>query len=88
MRPQRALIIFLNAAFVQRNVERKLVSTTYSKSARDIWRMSLSRVVPALFTRIAMGPRDSFTMVKRRVTSSSWLTSAWIVIQRLPISSI
>ncbi len=88
MRPQRARIMPRSAALVQRNAERKLVSSTCSKSVSDICMISLSRVVPALLTRIAIGPSASFDAAKRRETSSSWLTSAWTAMQRLPISSM
>src|SRR5579875_857793 len=70
IRPQRAFIIPRNAARVQRKAEYRFVCIIEAKSSSDICRISLSRVVPALLTRMLTGPSCSLAVAKRRVTSS------------------
>jgi hypothetical protein len=56
MRPQRAFIMPRITARDRRKTLRRLVSITSSQSASFMRSARLSRVMPALFTRMAMSP--------------------------------
>ena len=77
MRPQRAFIMPRITARDRRNTARRLVSITSSHSSSFMRSARLSRVMPALLTRIAMSPNcfcnsvDRARRSLRRVASRS-----------------
>ena len=75
MLPLRAPIIVLRTALVQRNVERRSVAITLSKSSSFMRSTRPSRVMPALFTRQSTPPSASIACLKASFTESELLTS-------------
>src|SRR5438105_5319229 len=88
IRPPRCFIIGRIAAFVTRNAPRRFRSRTASHSSADMRSSRLSRVIPALFTRMSSAPppkaRASFTT---RSASASTDTSPWTSAARAPAAS-
>jgi hypothetical protein len=56
MRPLLAFIIARSTARLRRNTDLRLVASTSSHSSSDMRASRLSRVIPALFTRIVISP--------------------------------
>ena len=75
MRPYRCFTICRAAAFMQRKVPFRLALMTASKSSGFISIRRLSRVIPALFTRMSMRPKVLRAASIRAFTSSSFDTS-------------
>jgi len=76
MRPQRAFIMALTNACVSRNMPVRFVCMTSSQSLRFMRSSSVSRVMPALFTRICTGPRRPSASLATVLIDSSLLTSS------------
>ena len=85
IRPARALSIGRAIARVIQNGPDRFVSITASHSSPSIRISRLSRVMPALLTRMSTDPRPSsaaFTIASH--ASRPWLVSPWIVTARRP----
>ena len=67
MRPLRAFIMPRNTAFESRNTEARLVCSTASQSSCFMRSSSMSRVMPALLHRMAIGALLRFDVGEQRV---------------------
>src|SRR4030081_774782 len=76
MRPQRRLIIPRDAARMARNAPRRLASRTVSQSSSLMRNRMLSRVSPALFTRMSIWPNAFSTDSTSAVMDAGSPTSA------------
>ena len=76
MLPLRLRIMIRAASLQQSQQLRRLVAKTISKSSGFIIIMTLSRVMPALFTRMSKVPYRVLASLKSLVTWSALLTSA------------
>ena len=61
---------------------------TMSQSSSLMRMMSVSRVVPALLTRMSMRPKAFLAASIRAWASATWLTSAWTAMASPPRASI
>ncbi len=77
IRPQRCFSMWRSAALVQRNTARRFVAITSSQSSTDMRRSSVSRLKPALFTRMSSRPNASWAVSTTRSASSGTLMSPW-----------
>ena len=84
MDPARCFIIFRANALVIKNTLFRLTDSTRSQSSSFILISSVSRVIPALLTRISSRPSSPITFLERPVTVSESDTSATIAITTAP----
>src|SRR6266550_7878410 len=75
IRPARRLLMPRAACLIIRNAPLKFVSRTASQSSSLMRNTRLSRRVPALFTRMSIGPRSRSTSATAASTCSPWATS-------------
>src|SRR5574337_468000 len=88
MVPPRCLLIYLSAALAHRNEPFKLMPSTKSQSSSFIRRISPSRVMPALFTRMSIRPNFPTTSSIMAETSAEAATFALIASDFLPFASM
>src|SRR5512139_3663863 len=86
MRPQRAFIMPRITARERRNTDFRLVSMTSSQSASFMRSARLSRVMPALLTRIAIAP-TSFS-ISASAASVCAISRTFITLPTSPASAI
>mmetsp|Transcript_63358 Transcript_63358/g.159788 ORF Transcript_63358/g.159788 Transcript_63358/m.159788 type:complete len:246 (+) Transcript_63358:466-1203(+) len=78
IRPQRFLVMPLRTALVIRNTELRFVLMTSSHCASFIRIISVSFVMPALFTRMSTPPNSSSTALMTAATLSGSTTSSFM----------
>ena len=88
MRPYRCLNIGRSAALLQLYALFRFVRKTTSQSSSLIIMSSMSRVVPALLTRMSTRPKRSIVSLTKRCASASRLTSACTATALPPASQI
>ena len=88
IRPQRARTMPRRQARVTRNAPVRSVASTAAQSSSFIRIASVSRVMPALLTRISGRPSWSAITSSIAPTASGSATSAWIVALRRPSAAI
>ena len=88
MRPLRCLIIGLSTACTLVNAAVRFVWMTASQSSRFIRSISVSRVMPALFTRMSMRPLPAMMAATAASTPAASVTSSPIDSADPPASRI
>ena len=78
MRPERAFIMPRSTALDRRNTDLRLVSMTSSHSPSFMRTARLSRLIPALFTRMATPPKVRSTSAINDSILAASLTSSWV----------